>query len=252
MLVATNRTLINRKKLLAMIPLAERTIFNMELRGEFPRRIALTSRNVAWDLAEIEEWIQARKSSGIQAARPGMGGLSRGDRCGRVRSRTACFGFHMANFLDLSGDAYRTRIKAAARPGESWEQVTAQLRIEDKQQERASREERASGELIASLNRLGENIRRNNGRAGTEVQAEARLREKFLDRCWADDLVQPAPKSHLRKPPADDMRSDFFVPALCDVGTRDNRSMMDVAIFRLSKRRSEPARPSATSYATVT
>jgi prophage regulatory protein len=73
MLAATNKTLINRKKLLAMIPLAERTIFNMELRGEFPRRIALTSRNVAWDLAEIEEWIQARKSSGIQAARPGMG-----------------------------------------------------------------------------------------------------------------------------------------------------------------------------------
>lgn len=68
-----NRTLINRKKLHAMIPLCERTIFNMEQRGEFPRRIALTSRNVAWDLAEIEEWIQARKSSGIQAARPGIG-----------------------------------------------------------------------------------------------------------------------------------------------------------------------------------
>lgn len=67
-----NRTLINRKKLHAMIPLCERTIFNMEQRGEFPRRIALTSRNVAWDLAEIEEWIEVRKSSGIQAMRPGM------------------------------------------------------------------------------------------------------------------------------------------------------------------------------------
>ncbi|QDJ48249.1 transcriptional regulator [Bordetella hinzii] len=56
-----------------MIPLCERTIFNMEQRGEFPRRIALTTRNVAWDLAEIEEWIEARKASGIQAPRPGMG-----------------------------------------------------------------------------------------------------------------------------------------------------------------------------------
>lgn len=65
----TNRVLINRKKLLAMIPLSERTIFNMEQRGEFPRRIALTSRNVAWDLAEIEKWIEARKSSGVQATR---------------------------------------------------------------------------------------------------------------------------------------------------------------------------------------
>lgn len=68
----TSKTLINRKKLLAMIPLSERTIFNMEQREEFPRRIALTSRNVAWDLAEVEEWIEARKSSGTQAMRPGF------------------------------------------------------------------------------------------------------------------------------------------------------------------------------------
>lgn len=66
------KTLINRKKLLAMIPLSERTIFNMEQRGEFPRRIALTSRNVAWDLAEVELWIEARRSSGAHAMRPGV------------------------------------------------------------------------------------------------------------------------------------------------------------------------------------
>ena len=67
-----SKTLINRKRLLAMIPLSERTIFNMEQRGEFPRRITLTSRNVAWDLAEVEGWIEARKSSGTQAMRPGF------------------------------------------------------------------------------------------------------------------------------------------------------------------------------------
>jgi len=69
---AKNKTLINRRKLLAIIPLSERTIFNMEQRGEFPRRIALTSRNVAWDLAEVEEWIEARKLSGLQVLRPGF------------------------------------------------------------------------------------------------------------------------------------------------------------------------------------
>ena len=37
-----------------MIPLSDRSIFNMEKRGDFPRRIVLTSRNVAWDLAEVE------------------------------------------------------------------------------------------------------------------------------------------------------------------------------------------------------
>lgn len=66
------KILINRKRLLAMIPLSERTIFNMERRGEFPQRIALTRRNVAWDLAEIEAWIEARKYSGARAIRPGM------------------------------------------------------------------------------------------------------------------------------------------------------------------------------------
>lgn len=66
-----SRVLIDRKKLHAMIPLAERTIYNMEQRGEFPRRIALTSRNVAWDLSEIEDWIDALKVSGGQAFRPG-------------------------------------------------------------------------------------------------------------------------------------------------------------------------------------
>ena len=66
------KTLINRKTLLAMIPLSERAIFNMEERACFPRRIALTSRNVAWDLAEVEEWIESRKQSGEQAERPGF------------------------------------------------------------------------------------------------------------------------------------------------------------------------------------
>ncbi|MGJ8515190.1 helix-turn-helix transcriptional regulator [Carnimonas bestiolae] len=65
------KTLINRKKLLEIIPLSTRTIYNLEQRGEFPRRIALTCRSVAWDLSEVEEWIEARKASGIQATRPG-------------------------------------------------------------------------------------------------------------------------------------------------------------------------------------
>lgn len=66
-----NRALIGRKTLHAMIPLSERTIYNMEQRGEFPRRVVLSPRTVAWVLEEVESWIQARKASGFQAARPG-------------------------------------------------------------------------------------------------------------------------------------------------------------------------------------
>lgn len=64
-------TLINKRTLLAMIPMSEKGIYNLEKREEFPRRIALTSRNVAWDLAEVEAWIAERKASGRQAQMPG-------------------------------------------------------------------------------------------------------------------------------------------------------------------------------------
>jgi plasmid replication initiation protein len=40
----------------------------------------------------------------------------------------------------------------------------------------------------------------------------------------------------MRRPPENDRQPDFFVPGLYDVATKDNRSLMDVALFRLSKR----------------
>lgn len=68
----TNKMLINRRTLLKMIPLSDRTIYNLEQRGEFPKRIVLTSRSVAWDLAEVEKWIEEKRRSALKAARPGF------------------------------------------------------------------------------------------------------------------------------------------------------------------------------------
>ena len=39
------------------MPLADSTIYEMEMRGEFPRRFSLSPRCVVWDLAEIEAWL---------------------------------------------------------------------------------------------------------------------------------------------------------------------------------------------------
>ncbi|NYT60759.1 AlpA family phage regulatory protein [Alcaligenaceae bacterium] len=58
-----NVVAINRKELLSKIPLSDRTIFDMEKRGEFPQRFCLSNRVVAWDLAEVDAWIEARKSA---------------------------------------------------------------------------------------------------------------------------------------------------------------------------------------------
>ena len=52
------RRTIRRHELRQIVPLAETTIYEMERRGEFPRRFNLTPRCVVWDLAEVEAWIE--------------------------------------------------------------------------------------------------------------------------------------------------------------------------------------------------
>lgn len=60
------RRTIRRHELRQIVPLSETTIYEMERRGEFPRRFNLTPRCVVWDLAEVEAWVKERK----QAPRP--------------------------------------------------------------------------------------------------------------------------------------------------------------------------------------
>jgi len=103
--------------------------------------------------------------------------------------------------------------------------------------------------LTTALERLGNTIREKNrkhveasARPGeTYEQAEVRLRHEQDQRDRARLVVpagsvKSAPPPTIRKPPKGDEQPDFFVPALYDVGTRDSRSMMDVAVFRLSKK----------------
>jgi len=57
------RRTIRRRELHQIVPLAETTIYEMEQRGEFPRRFRLTPRCVVWDLEEVEAWVEARKQA---------------------------------------------------------------------------------------------------------------------------------------------------------------------------------------------
>jgi plasmid replication initiation protein len=82
----------------------------------------------------------------------------------------------------------RSELAAAARPGESWEQVAA---------------------------RLGE--------------------EEIRDAPDRGSAKSPPVSPSIRKPPRGSEQPDFFVPTLYDVGAKDSRSIMDVAVFRLSK-----------------
>ncbi|MER9877945.1 MULTISPECIES: AlpA family phage regulatory protein [unclassified Mesorhizobium] len=69
---ALKRT-IRRHQLREMVPLADSTIYEMEQRGEFPRRFALTPRCVVWDLSEVQAWLAARRSKPIlRASKPDL------------------------------------------------------------------------------------------------------------------------------------------------------------------------------------
>lgn len=52
----------------------------------------------------------------------------------------------------------------------------------------------------------------------------------------ADAAPRSSASSMLRKAPEADAQADLFIPALLDLSTKDSRSLMDVAVFRLSKR----------------
>lgn len=55
------RRTVRRAELRRIVPLADTTIYELEQRGEFPRRFNLTPRCVVWDLAEVEAWIDERR-----------------------------------------------------------------------------------------------------------------------------------------------------------------------------------------------
>lgn len=60
---------IKKVELRQIVPLADSTIWEMERKGEFPRRFLLTPRCVVWDLGEVEAWLAFRREHPIQPAK---------------------------------------------------------------------------------------------------------------------------------------------------------------------------------------
>ncbi len=79
-----------------------------------------------------------------------------------------------------------------------------------------------------------------------KMQAQVSGQGDLLEPEIAQEEMAPAPKAvrkppdklatSMRRKPHGDEQGDFFTPALYDVGARDNRGVMDVAVFRLSKK----------------
>jgi prophage regulatory protein len=54
---------IRRHELRLIVSLADSTIYEMEKRGEFPRRFNLTPCCVVWNLQEVEAWLEQRRQT---------------------------------------------------------------------------------------------------------------------------------------------------------------------------------------------
>lgn len=109
-------------------------------------------------------------------------------------------------------EKHRKRVEAAAQPGETFAEAENRLKADDAAKEREATQEKARQQAAAL--------------------AAGRQREEV----FKDEAKAKAPASSMRKPPEGDAQPDFFVPALYDVGGRDSRHIMDVAVFRLGKK----------------
>lgn len=63
------RRTIRRSELRQIVPLADSTIYELERRGDFPKRFFLTARCVVWDLGEVLAWIQSRRQAGSNGSK---------------------------------------------------------------------------------------------------------------------------------------------------------------------------------------
>lgn len=61
---------LRRAQLRAIVPLADTTIYELEQRGDFPRRFYLTPRCPVWDLAEVQAWLKQRREASTTTSRP--------------------------------------------------------------------------------------------------------------------------------------------------------------------------------------
>jgi len=54
------QTIIRKSELLFRLGLSDPTIWRMEKKGTFPKRLQLGGHSVGWLLSEVEGWIQAK------------------------------------------------------------------------------------------------------------------------------------------------------------------------------------------------
>lgn len=61
--------LVRLPEVMAVTGLGRSSIYELEAKGKFPRRIALTPRTSAWSLAEVHQWVHDRIAEREESAK---------------------------------------------------------------------------------------------------------------------------------------------------------------------------------------
>ena len=54
---------VGKKELLTIVPLSLSTIYRLEKKGEFPKRWYITDGRCAWNVEEVECWLDERQAT---------------------------------------------------------------------------------------------------------------------------------------------------------------------------------------------
>ncbi len=57
------RQTVRRKDLRRLVPLSDTTIYELEQKGQFPKRFYLTPRCAVWPLEEVLAWVDERRAA---------------------------------------------------------------------------------------------------------------------------------------------------------------------------------------------
>jgi prophage regulatory protein len=57
---------LTRKALCEKLGLSPGTVYRLERHGDFPKRIVIGPRRVAWDCDQVEEWMRQRRDAGAK------------------------------------------------------------------------------------------------------------------------------------------------------------------------------------------
>ena len=89
----------------------------------------------------------------------------------------------------------------------------------------------------SATTRLEQSLNQLQAKSAARRKQEKPPKPKVTASVPVEKPAKPAkPKTSLRPKPRGDAQGDFFAPPLYEVGTRDHRALMDVAVFRLSKK----------------